>query len=377
MGSTLTDAFWRTLNLTWKELLTMFKDRRSRFSLVIPPLLQAIIFGYAASYDLKDVPYAICDQDRSAASHELLAGFDGSGAFRRIAEVGNIARLEPLIDHREALMAIQVPADFERRLSRGQAANVQVIVDGRNSATAGAVLSYAGAIATAFSQRWSDAHGGGGGRELNLVTRAWYNPNLITQWQILPSLLGTITLIGITIVTSLSVAREREEGTLDQLLVTPMRPHEVMIGKAVPSLLVGLLQATTLLCAARFWFHIPFAGSYLSLYLALILFLSAAVGIGLLVSAFAATMQQAMLGTFVLVMPFSLLSGMTTPIGNMPQVIQWIVVVNPLRWAIAIVQREFLEGAPFIQLLPLMLPLIVLAIISLSAAVWVYRHRLN
>src|SRR5262249_46335923 len=171
---------------------------------------------------------------------------------------------------------------------------------------------------------------------VHATVRAWYNANLETRWNMIPALLGTITLLQTLMLTALSVAREREDGTFDQLLVTPFRPSEIMIGKALPSTLVGLIQATLILLVAQLWFRIPFAGSFVTLYVGLALFLVAAIGIGLFVSSFSATMQQAMLFSFVLLMPFTLLSGLATPIGNMPEVFQLLTAINPLRYAIDI-----------------------------------------
>ena len=176
---------------------------------------------------------------------------------------------------------------------------------------------------------------------------------------------------------ALSVAREREEGTFDQLLVTPFRPSEIMIGKAFPATLVGLTQATLILLVAQLWFRIPFVGSFVTLYIGLALFLVAAVGIGLFVSSFSATMQQAMLYSFVLLMPFTLLSGLTTPIGNMPEVFQFLTMINPLRYAIDIAHRVYLEGAGLQQLLPDLLPLVAMAAITLPIAAWMFRNRLT
>ena len=370
----------RILNLTWKELLAMIKDPRSRLNLVGPPLIQVLVFGYAATYDLRSVPYVVVDQDRSGASQDLLSGFEGSGAFRRVADLPSVDGVAALVERRDALMVMQIPPDFERRLLRGERPDVQIIVDGRNSNTAGSAVSYAGAIVANFNARWRERHpsirAAPAAPAVRVIERAWYNPNLDTRWNMVPGMLAMLTLLDVTLLTSLSVAREREQGTLDQLLVTPMRPLEVLAGKAVPSIVVGLVQATVVLTATLFWFEIPFAGSYATLYAALLLFLCAAVGVGLCVSALSATMQQAMLGSFVVLMPFALLSGLSTPITSMPHWVQTITLVNPLRWGTSIVHRVFLEGASFGQVLPQMLPLIAIAALSFAASSWTFRHRL-
>jgi ABC-2 type transport system permease protein len=343
---------------------------------MVPPIFQCLIFGYAATYDLSNVPYAVFDQDRSAASYSLLARVDGAGVFQRMANLARTADVPTYINDRRALIVIQINQDFERRLLGGQVAEVQVIADGRNSNTAGTALGYVSAIVDAFNTDWQQRHGQAG-MPIRVVTRAWYNPNLVTRWNMIPGLLGTLTMLQVLLLTAMSVAREREQGTFDQLLVTPFRPAEIMAGKALPSILIGLAQATNILLVAQFWFRIPFAGSFVTLYIGLSLFLLAAVGIGLLVSAVVATMQQAMLFSFMLLMPFALLSGLTTPISGMPSVLQHLTLLNPLRYAIDIAHRVYLEGAGLRQLLPEFWPLVVMALVTLSAASWMFRHRLT
>ena len=369
------DTLMRILALTRKELLAIFKDPRTRYSLILPPILQCLIYGYVATYDLNDVPYAVLDQDRSAASRELLAGLDGSGVFRRVADLNRAGDIVRMIDDRKALLVIQIEQDFARKLMLGATADVQVIADGRNSNTAGTALGYVNAIVEQFNAEWRADHNQGD-PPIRLNTRAWYNPNLETRWHMIPALIGTLTLLQTILLTGLSVAREREQGTFDQLLVTPFRPAEIMIGKAVPPMLVGIMQATLVLLVAQLWFEIPFAGSFVTLYVALTFFLLAASGIGLLLSAMAATMQQAMLYSFMLIMPFSLLSGLTTPISSMPEVLQYFTRINPLRYAIEMAHRVYLEGAGLHLLWPDIWPLIAIAAITLSAGSWMFRHRL-
>ncbi len=317
------DAIYRILALIRKELLAVLKDPRTRFSLFIPPILQSLLFGYAASYDLNHVPYAVLDQDRSAASHDLLTRLDGSGIFDRVANLDRAADIKQMIDERRALLVIQIAQDFQRRLNSSGSADVQVIADGRNSNTAGTAMGYVSAVVATFNADWRRSHGLAN-PPVQVTLRAWFNPNLITRWSMIPSLIGTLTMLQTLILTAMSVAREREQGTFDQLLVTPLGPAEIMVGKAVPAMLIGTVQATTILLVAQLWFRIPFAGSFLVLYAGLIPFLLAAVGLGLAVSSFAATMQQAMLYSFVLIMPFTLLSGLTTPIANMPRTLQYL-----------------------------------------------------
>jgi ABC-2 type transport system permease protein len=370
------DALFRILALTRKELLAVLKDQRSRLSLLLPPVVQALIFGYAATYDLNRVPYALLDQDHSAASRQLLAGLDGSGVFERVADLQRANDVRTYINARRALLVVQLGPDFERRLLSGQSADLQLIADGRNSNTAGTAMGYVGSIVEQFNANWGHDHGLAAA-PLRIVSRAWYNPNLETRWFMIPGMIGTLTLIQTMMLTAMSVAREREQGTFDQLLVTPFRPYEIMAGKALPSMLVGTIQASGVLLVAQIWFRIPFAGSYFTLYAGLLLFLLAAIGIGLLLSAVAATMQQAMLYSMLLIMPFSLLSGLTTPLSNMPGVLQYFTAINPLRYAIDITRRVYLEGAGFDLLVPDLWPLAVLATLTLTAASWMFSHRMQ
>jgi ABC-2 type transport system permease protein len=388
------DSLLRILALTRKELLAILKDPKSRFTIFIPPILQCLIYGYVATYDLTDVPFAVYDQDRSDSSRDLLSRLDGSGIFRRVANLSRAEDIKTFINDRRALLVIQINQNFERLLLMGKTADVQVIADGRNSNTAGTAMSYVSTIVEGFNADWRKAHpvniavkGSAGtatgsptvdpGTLVQVSVRAWYNPNLETRWNMIPALIATLTMIQTLLLTAMSVAREREQGTFDQLLVTPFRPGEIMAGKALPSMLVGVIQATTVLLVAQLWFRIPFVGSFVMLYAGLILFLLAAVGIGLVVSSVSATMQQAMLYGFVVMIPFVLLSGLTTPISSMPEPIQYFTLINPLRYAIEMVHRVYLEGAGLALLMSDLWPLAVMAVVTLSAASWMFRHGLE
>lgn len=374
--SAILDSLLRILALTRKELLAVLKDPRARASLFIPPILQSLIFGYAATYDLNRVPYAVLDQDRSAASAELLSGLDGSRVFQRVADLHKASDLKAFINTKKALVVIQIPQDFERKLLSGQSPDVQVIADGRNSNTAGVASAYVGAIVDQFNADWASDHGDAG-PPATVEARAWYNPNLESRWNMIPGMIGTLTLLQTMLLTTMSVAREREQGTFDQLLVTPFRPYEIMVGKALPSMFVGFCQATGVLLVAQLWFRIPFAGSFVTLYIGLVFFLMAAVGIGLLLSSIAATQQQAMLYGLLLIMPFSLLSGLTTPLSNMPLILQYFTAINPLRYAIDITQRVYLEGVGLGQLGSDLIPLTILSAVTLAAGSWMFRQRLQ
>lgn len=368
-------TFHRIANLIRKELVAILKDPRSRLVLVLPIILQSLLFGYAATFDLNEVPYALLDGDRSNASNQFVRLLDGSGVFDRVANLSNTSQLGQTIGKKRALIVVHIPADFERNIQSGRGGIVQVIADGRNSNTGNVATSYVTAAVERFNTQWNELRGGPG-PVLRIETRAWYNPNLETRWAMIPSLIGALSMLQVLMLSALSVAREREQGTFDQLLVTPLRPTEIMVGKAVPPILIGLVQSSLIFLVARFWFGIPFQGSLFTLYSGLLLFTTAAVGIGLAVSAFSKTMQQAMLYTFVLLMPMMLLSGLTSAISNMPPAMQYLTYANPLRYAIDLVRRVYLEGASFGYLYHDMWPLVVIALLTLPMAVWLFRHRL-
>lgn len=359
-------------NLCRKEFLAILKDPASRVILVIPPLLQSLLFGYGATYDLTNVPYAVLDQSRGAASTQLLARLDGTGVFHRVATLTATSQIAESIDSGSALLVLQFGPEFERQLARGEATPLQLILDGRNSTTAGTAAAQIRSVVGDFNQTYVNKTG----PPITVDARAWYNPNLETRWNILPGLIAALSMMQTMMLAALSVAREREQGTFDQLLVTPYTPMQIMFGKALPSIFIGLVQSSLILMIALFWFSIPMAGSLLVLYAGLLMFTIAIVGIGLSISALSANMQQAMLYTFVLLMPMVLLSGLATPVSNMPAALQIATYANPLRFAIDLVRRVYLEGAPFSLIWHDFIPFFSIAALTLPLAAWLFRNRL-
>lgn len=364
-------------SLIIKELRAILKEPSSRAILLAPALLQGLLFGYGATYDLKHVPYAVLDQSRSAASIALLARLDGTGVFVREATLTSSSHIADEIDAGKALMVISIPSDFEARLAASQRAPLQVILDGRNSSTAGAAAAYVGAIVAGYNATLRSGASSGGAPSVTIERRAWYNPNLESRWNLMPALIAALSMIQTLLLAALSVAREREQGTFDQLLVTPLTPMQILIGKALPAILVGLLQSTIIFLIIRFWFGIPMNGSVGLLYLGLLTFNIAVVGVGLSISALSMSMQQAMLYTFLLIMPLMLLSGLLTPVRNMPRVLQVATYVNPLRFGMSIVRGVYLEGAGLADVWPAFIPLFVLAAVTLPLAAWLFRNRMS
>ena len=375
MNGSFVELVFRVLNLCRKEFLAVLKDPSSRVILVMPALVQGLLFGYAATYDLSNIDYALLDQSHSGASTALIAKLDGTGVFHRAATLRTQADIARVIDGQRALVVLQIGPRFEQQLQAGEAAPVQLVIDARNSNTAGSASGFIGAVVSSFNAEWREQHGGGR-PPVVIESRAWYNPNLETRWNLMPGMIAALSMLQTLLLTALSVAREREQGTFDQLLVTPLSPTEIMIGKAVPPVLIGLMQSTIVLGVTLLWFKVPMAGSVLTLYAGLVCFTVASVGIGLSISAVSANMQQAMLYTFVLIMPMMLLSGLTTPVSNMPEALQIATLANPLRFAIDLVQRVYLEGVGLATVWHNLSPLLVIAAITLPLAAWLFRNRL-
>jgi len=360
--------------LVVKEFLVVWKDLRSRFVLIGPPLVQLVVFGYAATYDLQDVAFAVYNEDGSATSRELVARFEGSPMFRRVPDVTRNQGIAETIDSRRAQLVLHVGPTFARDLRASPPAAVQLVIDGRNSNTALLLLGYANQIVDAWNREWLRDHGRPQppGR---LEVRAWFNPNLHSRWFIVPGIVALLTLVVTLVVTALSVARERELGTFDQLLVTPLRPIDILVGKALTPLMIGLVEGTVIVAAAVLWFRVPFLGSFVLLYGALALFLLAAIGVGLMISSVVRTQQQAILGAFLFLVPSIVLSGFATPIANMSVVVQPLTYVNPMRYFLIVVRGLFLQGMPVELVAPQLWPMALIAAVSLAAAGWLFRHR--
>jgi ABC-2 type transport system permease protein len=366
----------RILALTRKDLFAMLKDPNERGVLFVPPILIIILFGYVATFDLNRVTYVVLDRDRSAASFALLAALDGSKVFQRVANVEQPDEVKSAIDNRSALLAVEIDQDFERRLAAGELANIQVIADGRNSNTAGTALSYVSAIVDSFNVEWRQSHNERG-PSVTMTLRTWYNPNLISRWSVVSALVGAATIAEILLLTAMSVAREKEQGTFDQLLVTPFRPFEIVAGKALPPFVVGLTHATMVLTVAMFWYRIPFAGAFTVLYIGIVAFVLAVVGTGLLLSTMIETMQQALLICFLVGMPALLLSGLFTPLSSMPSTLQYLTLINPARYMIDIARMVYLEGSGLTLIWRDLWPLMLIAVATLTTGAMILRRRLG
>ncbi len=367
--------FWRVIALTKKEFLALMRDKRSRVVIIVPPMMQLLVFGFAATYDLNHVPVAILNEDNGQQSRELISRIDGSPHFDLLRYLDSEQQIESAIDGKEALLVLHFGQTFSADLQRGDPAPLQIILDGRNSNTAMIAMNYLRDIVLNYNRQWLSSQGRPG-PNVTLDSRAWYNENLQSRWFIIPGIVALLTVVVTLLVTALSVAREREAGTFDQLLVTPYTPLEILLGKGIPGVIVGVVEASAAVALMVVLFEIPFRGSVGAFYLGTFLFVLAAVGVGLMISSLSITQQQAVLGAFLFLVPAVILSGFATPIANMPEVIQWLTYLNPLRYFLLIVRGVMLEGAGFALLFDQFWPMVIIAIVSLSAAGWLFRHRM-
>ena len=368
---------WTRLRaLIVKELLVVLRDPRGRIILIVPPLIQLIIFSFAATLEVKNVDVAVLDRDAGRAGHELVQRLRGSPTFRHIVMVDDQVQLRDAVDRQRVLAALHVGPTFSRDVAAGRSPDVQIILDGRRSNASQIVSGYLSQIVERFAADTARP-GSRPARRVQIEPRNWFNPNLEFTWFTVPGLIAIIALLVGLIVTALSVARERELGTFDQLMVSQLRTHEVLIGKMLPPLLIGLVHITLYVLAAALLFQVPLRGSLLLLYGSAILYLAAVVGLGLFISSLSATQQQAILGAFLFVAPAVLLSGFATPIENMPGWLQTVTLVNPLRYFLVIARGVFLKGLPASEVVHNAIPLLIIAIVTLSSAAWLFRRRME
>jgi ABC-2 type transport system permease protein len=359
-----------------KELLAALRDPRSRMMLIMPPLLQLLVFSYAATLEVTNVSIGVLNRDDGRWGVEFVERLEGSPTFTEIVSLQGVPEIAPAIDLRQVIAVLQIEPDFSRNIEAGQPATAQVILDGRRSNAAQIVQGYLGEIADDIG---ATVRSGNDTQPVAVgpIDRNWFNPNLEYTWFTVPSLIGMITLLASLTITGLSVARERELGTFDQLMVSPLRVHEILIGKTIPPLLVGLFQATIFVLAAIFVFAIPFRGSLLALYGSLLIYQAAVIGVGLFVSSLSQTQQQAFLGSFLFAVPAILLSGFASPVENMPGWLQVVSLADPLRYFLVIVKGIFLKAMTWDQVWHNTWPLAVIALVTLGVAAFLFTRRLE
>ena len=366
----------RLVALIVKELLLLLRDPRGRVVLIAPPILQLLIFSFAATLEVKNVSLVVYNQDSGSHGAEIVHRLSGSRTFTDIAFVDSISALRPYIDEQRAMAAVHVPGDFSRDIESGGQGSLQVILDGRRSNAAQIVNGYITQLATSYGQELQVSRGAAASPAV-ITDRSWFNENLLYLWFTVPSLVAILAMLVTVIVTALSVARERELGTFEQLLVSPLMPHEILIGKTVPAMLIGFAEGLLIFLAATLLFGIPFAGSFSLLVLSLLAFIASIVGVGLFTSSLSKTQQQAILGTFVFMVPAITLSGYAAPVENMPEWLQLANEINPLKHFLITIKGLFLKDMPAVEVWANTWPLLVISAVTLPVAGWMFRRRLE
>ncbi|WP_315707801.1 ABC transporter permease [Brenneria uluponensis] len=366
--------FYRLWTLIRKELQSLLREPQTRTILIMPVIIQVVLFPFAATLDVTNATIAIYSEDNGQASIELTQRFAEAKAFSHVVMLHSPQEIVPTLDNQRALLLIRFPPQFSRNLASGNSTALQVILDGRHSNSAQIAANDIQHIVRNYQLELTNDQ-----TRLNnseLVVRNWYNPNLNYKWFVVPSLIAMITTIGVLIVTSLSVAREREQGTLEQLLVSPLSTWQIFVGKAIPALIVATFQASIVLAAGILAYRIPFAGSLLLFYASMLIYGLSLVGFGLLISSLCSTQQQAFIGVFVFMMPAILLSGYVSPVENMPQWLQNITWVNPIRHFTDITKQIYLKDASFDIIWHSLWPLLVITATTGSVAYWMFRRKI-
>lgn len=372
----------RIKHMLVKEFIQIFRDPKMRGIVFLMPVIQLLVFGYAVTTDVKHIATAIYDLDNSAASRELVASFIKSGYFDVLEYVRDENRARNLVDRGEVRAVLRMNKGFQDELRTGRTAQLQVIVDGTDSNTAGIVVDYSAKIVGQFSQKvllTRSSRLRGPSREpgrVEIQTRAWFNENLESRNFYVPGVIASLLMLVTLMLTSMAVVREKEIGTMEQIMVTPITPLEFILGKTVPFALIGFTDMILITVIGVFWFEIPIRGNLLLLFVAAALYLMTTLGLGLFISTVSETQQQAMMSTFFFYLPAILLSGFMFPIANMPEVIQWLTYLNPLRYFLVIIRGIFLKGVGVGVLWPQMVALAVMGVITLWWASKRFRKTL-
>lgn len=375
--------FERLRAMLIKEFIQVFRDPRMRIVLFLMPMMQTVIFGYAVNMDVKNIPTAIMDRDNSSESRELAELLTSSGHFRLTRHISHDAEAGALLDRGTVRVVLKIEHGYKELLARGETAPVQVLLDGTDSNTAGVVMGYLGRLSADYNTRlqatFAARHSGGTLRtgRIELATRAWFNPNLESPPFYVPAVITNILFVITMLLSSMAIVREKEIGTIEQVIVTPIRKGEFILGKTLPFVLIGYIDVALISLVGTLVFNVPVRGSLWLLLLATTLFLMSSLGIGLLISTVSNTQQQAMMTAFFVIFPAMLLSGFAFPIENMPAPVQWLTAVNPLRFYMVIIRGLFLKGVGFGILWPQLAALAMIGTVVLSVAIKRFRKTVG
>ena len=365
----LSASFGRLRALAKKELMTLLRDPGMRRILVVPIIAQSILFGYGATFNLEEAPYVVFDASRSPASERVLHALESNRIFVRAGNPLSFNALERAVYEGEALIGVYIPDDFARRIARGEAGRIFVAADARNTTTANVATGYVSAVVEALNRE------AGAAGPIEIVDRWRYNENGITRYNIMSGLILGLAMIQVMLLAGLAVSREREEGSFDMMLMTPLSPVEILLGKAAAPIVIGVAQSLMIFSVCRWWFGIPFAGSIWLLIFVVTLFSTSIVGLALAISAWSKTLQQSVVLAFILLLPSLVLSGLMTPVAAMPGWMQTLTVMNPVRYGILTVRMIYFENAGLADVLPYLWPLAVIALVTIPGAAWLFRTK--
>jgi ABC-2 type transport system permease protein len=369
----------RVRELIRKEFIQLLRERRNLPFIIVSPFIMMIVFGYVVSTDVNDVKVAVLDQSMTRESRMLTDAIDANRTFRITYFAGTTDNLEDILLHRKVDMVIKIGPDFSERIRKGDSAVIQILVDGSMSNISAKAVAYLSSVINAYNQgllkeiyRRKIEYG-----RIDARVRTWYNENMESKNTFVPGIVAFLVMLVSLLFTSMAIIREKESGTIEQLIVTPLKSHELILGKTIPYITIAIGQMIMVTIFAVLWFSVPFNGNFLVLFAGVCFFLISTMGIGLFISTVSGTQQQAMMTTFFFILPFLLLSGLIFPIVNMPKVIQWFTLLNPLRYFIVIIRGVFLKGVGFGILWPQFLGLAILGAIVFTGAVTLFRKRLD
>lgn len=359
-----------------KEFRAFWRDRSTRMILIVPPLLQLLVFSFAVTLEVKNITIAIYNQDQGKDAFELIQRFQGSPQFSDVVMLSSEQEITRVIDEREALLVLHFPSDFSRKIRRHDDATVQAILDGRRSNSSLIVLGYVNEIVNKY------------GTEVQpipnlpdidsvIVVRNWYNENLEYTWYTVACLVAILGLTTALSLSSITIAREREMGTFDQLLVSPLTPPQILLGKLLPAVILAMINSAGIFLCALFLFKVPFHGSLLYLGGSMLVFLISVIGVGLFISSISTTQQQAVLGTFVFMSPAMTLSGFGTPVENIPLWVQYVSEAFPVKHFLVVVKGIFFKNMPLIDVWANTWPNLVIAAFTMGVSIWLFRHRME
>lgn len=355
-----------------KELLCIVRDPKARFVLVVPPLIQLFIFAFAITMDVNNVHISVVNHDAGYDGTRFVQDLDHARFVKELITPSSQAQVSELLNKRKVILSLTIPENFSAKISSGQAPEVQIIVDGRRANSGQITASYINSMLNEFylEQRHIELHSA-------VQLRNWFNPNLQYTWFTVPALSGILAMLITLILTGLSISREREMGTFEQLLVSPSTAGQIIMAKLIAPMAIGFTLGCLMAAVGVFVFQLPFEGSLVLLLISLVVFIAAIAGIGLMISAVSDTQQQAILGAFAIMVPQMLLSGFSTPVANMPEILQWLAQLVPFKHYLIIVQGSFLKAVPFEVIWQSLWPMIAIAVGTVTASVWVVRSKLN